>query len=80
MDNIDVTQNVSASKYCYFFQYQLDLHYNKTKQNSVRKRTGYPNRRRTQLYSRNTGRFIQVISKGKVVARGVDGDKYGKLE
>lgn len=37
----------------------------------------YPNRRRTQLYSRNTGRFIQVTLKGKVVAQGDDGDAYG---
>ena len=76
-----IAGSVMAGKHAnYYEKYQLDLHYNKTKQNSLRKRTGYPNRRRTQLYSRNTGRFIQVISKGKVVARGVDGDKYADLE
>jgi hypothetical protein len=63
-------------------QHWLDRHYNKTKENSVpakKVKIGYPNRRRTQLYSRNTGRFVQVISKGKIVAKGQDGDKYGKL-
>ncbi|CAB3989904.1 Hypothetical predicted protein, partial [Paramuricea clavata] len=51
-------------------------HYSKTKEHFTGSKVGFPNRRRTQLYSRNTGRFIQVISKGRIVARGTDGDKY----
>ena len=41
-------------------------------------RVGYPNRRRTQLYSSSAGHYIQVLAKGKVLAKGQDGDKYGK--
>lgn len=55
----------------------FDDFYKKSVESPIETEIGYPNRRRTQLYSRNTGRFVQVLRKGKVVAKGIDGNKYG---
>ncbi|XP_028415001.1 uncharacterized protein LOC114538078 [Dendronephthya gigantea] len=59
----------------------FDVHFRKLKNAPPDEhKSKYPNRRRTQLYSRNTGQFIQVTPKGKVVAQGADGDVYADLE
>lgn len=55
----------------------FDRHFNRSKIKNDD--ISYANRRRTQLYSRNSGRHVQILDKGKVVAKGLFGDKYADV-